>query len=281
MSRHFPNIRLLVLLLATLLAACASGPTSEQTERELYLEARKNLDRGNFMTAQTQLQELETRFPFGRYSEQAQLDMMYAQMRGIDYPGAATTAQRFLRQHPGHANSDYALYLRGLANYEMQRGVLENRMPTNPALRDLGSVREAFGDFAQLVTRYPDSQFAPDARARMLHIRNQLAEQEMAVAWYYVRRGACLGALQRAGDVLQNYPTAPALDDALVVLSECNRRIGETASADRFLATLKANRPDHPRLRADGSLDVPEGRSAEGRSWLSRLTLGLWGRDDG
>lgn len=269
--------RLAVAVLALWLSACASGPEKELTEQELYAEARENLDDGNFITAQTKLQELETRFPFGRFSEQAQLDMMYAQMRAVDYPAAAATAARFLRQHPGHAHTDYALYIKGMANYLLERGVLENRTGMQQQLRDLSSLRESFGDFSTLATRFPDSAWAPDARARMLHIREQLAAQEVVVAWYYVRRGACVSAIGRARHVVENFPTSAPLGDALVILSECHRRLGEAATADRFLQVLKASRPDHPRLRRDGTLDVPEGRNADGPSWLDIVTFGLLG----
>ncbi len=278
-SVHTPHslLRAAVLAVATvvLAAGCASTPEKEQTEGEIYADARKNLDRGNFLTAQTRLQDLETRFPFGRYSEQSQFDMMYAQMRALDYPGAAATAGRFLRQNPAHPNADYALYIKGLANYWMESGVLERRSPTNPALRDLTSLREAYGDFGSLIARHPQSPFAPDARTRMLHLRNLMAEQEIGNGWYYMRRGACVSALGRAQYVIENFPTAPVLGDALVIAGECSRRLGEASMADRYLAVLKANFPQHPRLEANGSLDVPEGRNAEGPSWLHIVTFGL------
>jgi len=282
MSRHIPLIRILprvvvcISLAAIVFAAgCASAPEKEQTEQEIYAEAKKNLDRGNFLTAQTKLQDLETRFPFGRFSEQGQLDMMYAQMRGLDYPAAVTTAARFLRQNPTHPHADYALYIKGLANYWMESGVLVRRSPTNPALRDLSSLRDAYGDFGTLVARHPDSPFTADARARMLYLRNMLAEQEVANAWYYVRRDACVSALNRSRYVLENFPTSPALGDALVIASECNRRLGETQTADRFLAVLKLNFPQHPRLRGDGTLNVPEGHAEHAPTWLRTISFGL------
>ncbi len=269
--------RAVVLAVAAtlLVTGCASTPEKEQTEGEIYADARKNLDRGNFLTAQTRLQELETRFPFGRYSEQSQFDLMYAQMRALDYPGAEATAARFLRQNPSHPHADYALYIKGLANYWMESGVLERRSPTNPALRDLGSLRDAYGDFGSLIARHPQSAFAPDARTRMLHLRNLMAEQEIQNGWYYMRRGACVSAFGRASYVIENFPTTPVQGDALVIAAECSRRLGETQMADRFTAVLKANFPDHPRLEADGSLNVPEGRNAEGPSWLHIVTFGL------
>lgn len=273
---RFPRaLAALVIAAAVLAGGCASKPEKEQTELEIYVEAKKHLDRGNFITAQTTLEDLETRFPFGRFSEQAQLDMMYAQMRGLDYPGAVTTAGRFLRQNPGHAQADYALYIKGLANYWMNSGVLVRRSPANPALRDLASLRDAYADFGTLVARHPDSRFTPDARSRMLHLRNLMAEQEIANAWYYVRRDACISALDRAGFVLANYPSSPMLGDALVISAECSRRIGETAMADRFVAVLRANFPDHPRLRDGGNLHVPEGSELHGPTLIGMLSFGL------
>jgi len=272
MSRR--GLLFVALLFAVLAAGCASKQDKEKNEHEVYKDAKKSLERGNFLTAQEQLQELETRFPFGRYSEQAQFDMMYAQMRAFDYPGAESTAKRFLRQNPSHPNGDYALYIKGLANYWMQSGVLERRSPTKSALRDLSSLRDAYGDFAALLVRYPQSDFAPDARARMLYLRNQLAEQEVGNAWYYVRRGACIGAISRARYVIENFPSSPRLDDALAISSECNRRLGEEKTAGRFLALLKHNFPDYARLTSDGTLDVPEGRGNP--SWLHAISFGLF-----
>lgn len=271
MSRR--GFLLIALLFAALAAGCASKQDKEKNEHDIYAEAKKNLDRGNFLTAQEQLQELETRFPFGRYSEQSQFDMMYAQMRAFDYPGAASTAGRLLRQNPGHPQGDYALYIKGLANYWMQSGVLERRSPTKSALRDLSNMREAYGDFAALLARYPGSKFAPDARARMVHLRNMLAEKEVSTGWYYLRRGACVAALSRSRYVLENFPTSPHIDHALAISSECNRRLGDAQAADRFLAVLRHNFPDYERLNRDGSLDVPEGGGNP--SWLHALSFGL------
>lgn len=275
MPNTFSHGLVACLALALLLAGCAGKTAREQTEQEIYTEAKEQLARGNFLTAQDKLAELETRFPFGRYSEQAQLDLMYAQMRGLDYPGAVTTATRFLRQNPAHASADYALYIKGLANYWMQSGVLLRRSPANPALRDLSSLRDSYADFGTLVNRHADSRFAPDARARMLHLRNLLAAQEIGGAWYYVRRDACISAIGRANYVLANFPTATVLDEALVIASECHRRLGEQQTADRYLAVLKANFPDHPRLDADGRLRVPEGHEDNAPSWLNAISFGL------
>jgi outer membrane protein assembly factor BamD len=278
--QHILNARLLIAFVTaiTLLAGCASKPEKEKTEQEIYLEAKKNLDRGNFITAQATLEELETRFPFGRFSEQAQLDMMYAQMRGLDYPGAVTTASRFLRQNPTHVHADYARYIKGLANYWMNSGVLVRRSPSNPALRDLASLRDAYADFGTLVARHPQSAYAPDSRARMLHLRNLMAEQEVANAWYYVRRDACVSALSRAQHVLANYPSAPALGDALVIAAACSERLGEKTMAANFKSVLKLNFPSHPRWREDGSLDVPEGSVRQDGTWLGMLSFGLLGK---
>lgn len=268
---------LLSFLLTLLVVAGCATKDKEKNENEIYAEAKKSLERGNFQTAQDQLQELDTRFPFGRYAEQSQFDMMYAQMRAYDYPGAESTAKRFLRQNPAHPQGDYALYVKGLANYWMQSGIFERRSPTNDALRDLSSMRDAYGDFATLLARYPQSRFAPDSRLRMLYLREMLAEQEIASGWYYLRRGACIAAIKRADYVLRNFPTSKHLDDALAISSECYHRVGEQETADRFLAVLKLNFPKYHRLQSDGTLYVPEGTGTP--SWLHAITFGLIGGD--
>ena len=165
------------LLIAALLSACASKPDEapERTEAEQYREARESMESNNYVTAVDRLKELEARFPYGRYAEQAQLELIYAQFRLQDYPQTVVAAQRFMRSYPAHPRLDYALYMRGLANFYMERGFFDSMMNTDKSARDLSSARDAFEDFERLVTRFPDSEYSEDARARTSHAKRHAA----------------------------------------------------------------------------------------------------------
>jgi len=173
------------LLAATLvLGACASTQQEQDVlpEEAYYDNARKAMDSGNFNEAESNLDQLETYYPFGRYAEQAQLDLIYARYQNLDLEGARSAADRFLRLNPQSEYADYALYMRGLASYNLDVGLATRYLGVDPTDRDPGEQRQAFQDFSELLNRYPDSEYAPDARQRMIAIRNRLAELELHAA---------------------------------------------------------------------------------------------------
>ena len=178
---------LLVVMLTTTLAGCSMFSKEDevppdQGERALYDTARKNLDNSNFDLAIKNLQLLEARYPFGPYAEQAQLELIYAHYRNYDHEEAVAAAERFIRLHPQHPNVDYAYYMKGLASFTESQGLLERFLPTDMTKRDPGPARQSFADFSQLLSRFPNSEYAADARARMVHLRNLLARYEINVA---------------------------------------------------------------------------------------------------
>ena len=215
------------LLIAALfiVAGCSSTPRErpERTEAELYQTVRTQLDRNNFLSAIDELRELEARFPYGDFAEQAQLDLIYSQYRALDYPAAVATATRFTRNFPANEHLDYVMYMKGLANYNMERGLFDRLMRTDRAARDLSSWRDAFRDFHELVNRYPDSEYAPDARQRMIAVRNRMAELELHAARYYIKREAYIAANNRARYVVENYPSSPSVEEALILLADTFR----------------------------------------------------------
>ena len=143
------------------------------------------------------LQLLESRYPFGKYAEQAQLELIYAHYKAYEHEAAVEAADRFIRLHPQHPNVDYAYYMKGLAAYTGNEDIFARFVPTDPTKRDTSHAKEAFAEFAQLVSRFPDSPYAADAKARMVSLRNLLARHEINVANYYFRRGAYLAATNR------------------------------------------------------------------------------------
>lgn len=266
----------LMIVIAVFLAACASDQekSDELTEKQIYDEAQRYLESGNFSLAVKNLQLLESRFPFGPYAEQAQLEIIYAHFRSHEPEAAIAAADRFIRLHPNHPSADYAYYMRGLANYTEGEGLLERFLPTDMSQRDPGAAIQSFEDFRQLLQRFPESRYADDARARMIFLRNRLARYEINVANYYFKRKAYLAAANRGRYVVENLPRTPAVPDALAVMVQAYLLLGMDDLANQTLSVLRANYPEHPSLDKRGNFKSQVGKETE-RSWLNRISLGL------
>lgn len=266
---------LLLIAIFALTAACSSNETVSENlgEAELYRQAQADLDNKSFTSAITKLKALESRYPFGRFAEQAQLELIYAYYRNTEPEAARSSAERFIRLHPQHPSVDYAYYLKGLASFDQDRGLLARFLPLDMTKRDPGAARDSFNEFAQLTTRYPNSRYSPDAKARMTYLRNLLAANEIHAADYYLRRQAYVAAANRGRYVVENFQGTPAVGDGLAVMTESYQRMGLDDLAASSLETLKLNYPEHPSLE-DGKF-TPRQKEADNRSWLSRATLGL------
>ena len=276
--------KLLPLLLActlACLAACSSNETVDDLpEDQLYRKAQGYLKDENFDSAVRSLQMLESRYPFGPFAEQAQLELIYAHYRNFDHEEAVAAADRFIRLHPQHPQVDYAYYLKGLANYTAGTGMLERFLPTDMTQRDPGKALQSFEDFRQLLYRFPNSDYAADARARMIFLRSRLARYEVNVANYYFRRKAYMAAANRGRYVVENYPQTEASADALAVMVQAYKLLKMDDLADSSLAVLRENYPHHPSLDADGNfIRSYSVANDQERSLVSYLTLGLFDRD--
>ncbi|RMF18729.1 MAG: outer membrane protein assembly factor BamD [Gammaproteobacteria bacterium] len=239
-------------LVATLfMAGCSSTPEKVLSEREYYDKAKSAMDARNFLEAARHLEALETHHPFGRYAQQGQLDLIYAKYQALDMPGAALAADRFIRLHPDSPHVDYAYYVKGLAAYYENISLGQKVFPIDVSQRDPGRAREAFSIFSELVTRYPQSVYAPDARQRMQFIKNRLAGYELAAARYYIKREAWLAAAERGKYVVEHFPGTPAVPDALAIMVECYRKLGLREQATDALAVLAGNYPNHRSLNPD------------------------------
>ncbi|HEY9120929.1 MAG TPA: outer membrane protein assembly factor BamD [Marinobacter sp.] len=268
---------LLVTTAALMISACASNEQEEVLPEETYYEnARDAMNSGNFNEAERNLDHLETYYPFGRYAEQAQLDLIYARYQNLDLEGARAAADRFLRLNPQSDHADYALYMRGLASYNLDIGLAARYFPIDVAARDPGEQRQAFRDFSELLNRYPSSKYAPDARQRMIAIRNRLAELELFAARYYISREAYIAANNRARFIVENYSTTPSVEEALIIMAETFRFMDlKKASADA-IAMLKDNFPDSAAFNEDGEFQADVLKSKD-RSLSSVVTFGLMG----
>ena len=267
---------LLLIAILALTAACSSKqPEVDEnlSEVELYQQAQADLDNRSYTQAIAKLKALESRYPFGRYAEQAQLELIYAYYKNAEPEAAKSSAERFIRLHPQHANVDYAYYLKGLASFDQDRGLLARFLPLDMTKRDPGAARDSYNEFAQLTSRYPTSRYAPDAKQRMIYLRNLLAAYEIHVGHYYLTRQAYVAAANRGRYVVENFQETPSVGDGLAIMTEAYQRLSLDDLAATSLETLKLNYPDHPSL--ENGQFVPREEEADNRSWLAKATLGL------
>ena len=255
------SLSLLVALVA--ISGCRKDKDfqDDRNAAELYSDAKTSLDNKSWGRAIQQYKMLQTRYPFGRYTEQSMLDLSYAYFKGRDAQSALSNLDRFIRTYPAHPNVDYAYYLKGLVNYEQNLGFLERMMPARVADRDQSHARDSFMDFSELLRRFPDSRYAPDARQRMVFLRNNLAAYEIDVAEYYMRRKAFIAASNRARYALEVYPNTPDTAEALAVLHRAYTELELTELAGGVWDTLELNFPDHYYLQG----------KKKRRSWADRL----------
>lgn len=272
---------LLLITMVVLVSACASNrqDSEVQSEENYYNSARTAMNSGNFNEAERNLNFLETYYPFGRYAEQAQLDLIYARYQNLDLEGSRSAADRFLRLNPQSEHADYAMYMRGLASYNLDIGFATRYLGVDPTARDAGEQRQAFRDFSELLSRYPDSEYAPDAQQRMIAIRNRLAELELHAARYYLRRQAFLAANNRARHVVENFGTTPAAEEALIIMAETYLVLELDDAAKDTVRLLATNFPESSAFNADREFQ-PRPIVRGSRSLTNVVTFGLIGDEE-
>ena len=240
----------LLLALALGLAGCGWLDAKKDQQKEWqaadwYKVAKEELDAGNWLAAVKLYGELESRFPFGRYAQQAQLDTAYAYYKEGDAAQSIAAIDRFMKAYPNHQNLDYALYLKALANFKEDLGPVHSYLGRQDlADRDPKAARESFEMFKELITRFPDSRYTRDSRARMEFLVDALARHEIHVASYYLRRGAWLAAVNRAQDVLSRFPNSPERRQALEIMVEGYDRMGLADLRDDAKKVLAHNYPE-------------------------------------
>ena len=252
------------MVLSLCLGSCGwFGDNEEQdefaglsTEEQFYRRALDQLNGQNFRGAVATYQALESRFPFGRFAAQAQIEIVYAYYRNNNLEAARAAADRFIRLHPENENVDYAYYMKGLSSFTEDKGILNRFLPIDQSKRDPGMARESFNDFSQLLALYPDSAYAADAKARMVFLRNNLASYEIHVANYYLERRAYIAALRRGQYVVENFQGTPAVSDGVAIMVEAYLRLGLNDLADTSLAILQENYPEHGSIDSDGDFTI-------------------------
>lgn len=261
MTRHSLAV-ILSLVCSLLLTACGLLPDREDETRgwsaaKLYSEARSSLDNRDYEQAVKYYEKLEARYPYGRYAQQAQIETAYAYHKDGEAASAVAAAERFIRLHPNHPSVDYMYYLKGLANFNDDLGLFGFVSGQDMSERDPKAAREAFDAFKDLVARFPDSKYTPDAILRMNYLVNALASHEVHVARYYLRRGAYVAAANRAQYSLKTYPQAPANEEGLVIMVKAYDALGMKDLRDDAERVMVRNFPDSKYLKADGGRGTP------------------------
>ena len=236
-----------VLALATLLAACSSKPidqTAGWSPNRIYAEAKDEINSGGFDKAVPLLETLEGRAAGTPLAQQAQLEKAYAQFKNGERAEALATLDRFIRLHPASPALDYALYMKGVINFNDELGLFSFISRQDLSERDQRAAKEAFESFKELVTRFPDSRYTPDARARMIYTVNALAQYEVHVARYYYNRSAYVAAVNRAQQAVSDYRDAPAIEEGLYIIMQSYDKLGMTQLRDDAQRVLEKTYPN-------------------------------------
>jgi outer membrane protein assembly factor BamD len=252
------------VVLAAVLAAggCTLLPkdadeTAGWSAQRLYGEAKDAIASKNWDRAAKLLEKLEARYPYGRYAQQAQLEIAYVHWKGAERAAAIAAADRFIKLYPNHEHVDYAWYLKGLINFNENQGLLSAFDNPDMTERDPKGTRESFEAFREVVTRFPSSKYAEDAAARMRYLVNSLAQHEVHVARYYMKRAAYVAAANRAQYAVQHYPQAPAIEEAVFIMVKAYDALGMSELRDAANRVMRTNFPASRYLTGKAKRDVP------------------------
>jgi outer membrane protein assembly factor BamD len=255
---------LAVFLLLTLTSCGMLGtktdaePGKSASAEKMYTDAKNSLNDGSYEEAIKQFESLQSHYPYGRYAQQAQIEIAYAYYRQNEPDSAITAADRFIKQYPNNPHVDYAYYVKGLANFNADIGLFGMAFGQDPTERDPKAAQDSFAAFKDLVARFPTSRYAPDSRLRMQYLLNALAKYEIHVASYYQRRGAHIAAVNRAKEVLTLYPNTPSTRDALLILVQGYDAMGMTLLRDDAQRVLDMNFPRTTAALTDRNIEKPQ-----------------------
>ena len=292
MTRLF---RLSYILLIMTLSGCSSlgsifeekDPTVGLTASQLYAQGKEFLDAADFNNAIKLFEILEARYPFGKYSTQAMLDISYAYYASNQKDEAIIEINRFIRLYPNHPNVSYAYYLRALSNFDKDANIISRFFGHDPSRYDVTDLKNSFNDFTTVVNRFPNSKYADDSINRLRYIKNQIASNELYIAKYYDKRSANIATIERIKFMLENYGGTPSSEEGLVILVKNYNDLKLYDLAYDSARVLKKNFPDYRIIKKDGQISVIKDKKIKvedefsesienDSSWLNKLNPLNW-----
>jgi len=247
------KILLINIVLVTLLSSCSywenvlkeADPTIGMSAAQIYTQGKEFLDVEDYPNSIKYFDILEARYPFGKYSTQAMLDLAYAAYQSNLKDEAIVNCDRFIRLYPNHPNVSYAYYLRALSNFDKDRNFITEIFGQDPSKYDVTKLRQSFDDFTIVVNKFPKSKYAKDSRNRLIYIKNMIAENELYIAKYYSKRSAHVAAIERVKYMLQNYSGTPSTEEGLLVMIDGYNNLKMKDLAYDASRVLKENYPEY------------------------------------
>ena len=245
--KHINKFKLIFCLsiVAFFMVSCNSdGPEIEQPEKIYYDQAQRRMASNNFFGAIESLEAIETMYPFGKYAEQAQVELIYANFMNSDSVASHAAAEKFIRLYPRHPNIDYAYFMKGLSSYTRDESLMVRITETDLSNRDISGAKESFAELTEFLTRFPDSQYAPYAKQRNIYLRNMIAKSELAAADYYITIDAYVAAIRRTNYVIENIPNSSENYRALKILEFSYEALGYSDLLNDVRVVININYPD-------------------------------------
>ena len=243
-TKKIKNIIYTPFLFLAFVSCNSDGPEIEQPEKIYYDQAQKRMNSNNFFGAIEALEAIETRYPFGKYAEQAQIELIYAYFMNTNNEASRAAAEKFIRLYPRHPNIDYAYFLKGLSSYTRDKSLAARVIDTDLSNRDISGAKQSFSELTEFLTRFPDSPYASYAKQRNIYLRNMIARNELAAADYYLSVDAYVAAIGRAKYVIENIPNSSENYRALSILEKSYKSLGYTDLYDDVVRVIEINYPD-------------------------------------